>query len=113
MSVLKYSYIYKVKRSLLILATLAFTVAGCSTEQTGEHSVTSPDGTLWQSMTVEKLPDLNTSRGNHRAIVIDDEIVILGGHTEGFKPVETAEYYADGSWHTISMLYPHQNGFAA
>ena len=56
---------------------------------------------------------MNTSRGNHRAIVIGDEIVILGGHTEGFKPVETAEYYADGSWHTISMLYPHQNGFAA
>ena len=92
---------------------MTFTVTGCSTEQAGEHSVTSPDGTLWQSMTVERLPDLNTSRGNHRAIVIGDEIVILGGHTEGFKPVETAEYYADASWHTISMLYPHQNGFAA
>ena len=92
---------------------MTFTVAGCSTEQTGEHSVTSPDGTVWQSMTVERLPDLNTPRGNHRTFVIGDEIVVLGGHTEGFKPLETGEYYADGSWHTMSMLYPHQNGFAA
>jgi AraC-like DNA-binding protein len=71
------------------------------------------DGTLWQPMSVERLPDLNVSRGGHRTLVIGDEIVLLGGHTYGFKPLESAEYYADGAWHTVPMLYSHCNGFAA
>ena len=68
---------------------------------------------IWHPLTVERLPDLNTPRGSHRTVVFGDEIVVLGGHTDGFKPLETAEYYSKGEWHTVPMVYPHENGFAA
>ena len=64
-------------------------------------------------MGVERLPDLNVPRGCHRTLVLNGQITLLGGNTTGFKPIETAEYYADGAWHPVSMLYPHMNGFAA
>ena len=35
-----------------------------------------------------------------------------GGHTDGFKPMETLEYYRDGVWHEVPMHYSHDNGFA-
>ncbi len=73
----------------------------------------SPDGTRWQAMRVERLPDLTTPRGSHRTVAVGDEIVLLGGQTDGFKPLETAEYYSKGAWHTVPMLYPHINGFAS
>ena len=67
----------------------------------------------WHPLTVERLPDLNAPRASHRTAVVGDEIVLLGGQTDGFKLLETSEYYANGAWHTIPMLYPHDNGFAA
>lgn len=73
----------------------------------------SPDGTRWQALRVERLPDLTTPRGSHRTVAVGDEIVLLGGQTDGFKPLETAEYYSKGAWHTVPMLYPHINGFAS
>jgi len=38
--------------------------------------------------------------------------VVIGGHTDGFKPLETLEYFADGAWHEVPMHYSHDNGFA-
>ena len=101
------------KRLIPILVAVCVLPAGCSPCATGEDPVAGPDGTMWQPMSVERLPDLNVSRGGHRTLVIGDEIVLLGGHTDGFKPLESAEYYADGAWHTVPMLYSHCNGFAA
>ena len=98
-------------RSLLIFAIIL--LVSCTQAGTGGRSVTAPDGTQWQQMSVERLPDLNVPRANHRTIICGDEIVVLGGHTDGFKPIETAEYYAGGAWHTLPMVYPHPNGFAA
>jgi len=88
-------------------------VFSCAPAGTGGRTVTAPDGTQWQTMTVERLPNLNVPRGNHRTVAYGDEIVVLGGHTDGFKPLETAEYYAGGTWHSVQMLYSHQNGFVA
>ncbi|MBR3074802.1 MAG: helix-turn-helix transcriptional regulator [Bacteroidales bacterium] len=100
------------KYQALILAAVILS-AGCSRPQTGWHPLSGPDGTQWQPMGVERLPDLNVPRGCHRTLVLNGEITLLGGNTTGFKPIETAEYYADGAWHTVSMLYSHMNGFAA
>lgn len=100
------------KPALQIIVTAAI-LASCSPAQPGGHVVTAPDGTEWQQMTVERLPDLPTPRGSHRTVIVSNEIVLLGGQTDGFKPLGTAEYYSGGAWHTIHMLYAHINGFAA
>ena len=98
----------------LCVISVAVVLAACAPAETGgARAVAGPDGTQWHRMSVERLPDLQAPRGSHRTLVFGDEIVVLGGHTDGFKPLETAEYYADGAWHTVSMMYPHENGFAA
>lgn len=101
------------KRLPLIFLAAAICMAACSPASSGGHAVVSPDGTRWQTLRVERLPDLPTPRGSHRTVAIGDEIVLLGGQTDGFKPLETAEYYSKGVWHTVPMVYPHINGFAA
>ena len=88
-------------------------ITSCSRHSQGEREDVVSDGETFFKMTVERLPDMNEPRGSHRTVVIGDEIVVLGGQTDGFKPLETAEYYADGAWHTVGMVYPHVNGFAA
>ena len=63
-------------------------------------------------MTVERLPDLNIPRsGCVMALGPGGEPVVFGGHTTGFVPTQTAEYFADGAWHVLDMLYPHDWGF--
>lgn len=59
---------------------------------------------------VEQLPDLNTPRTGHATIVTGNEIVVIGGHTTGFIPTPTAEYFKDGEWHEIPMSYIHDQG---
>ena len=98
-------------RSLLIFAIIL--LVSCTQAGTGGRVITAPDGTQWQQMSVERLPDLNMPRANHRTLLIGDEVLVFGGHTDGFKPIETAEYYSGGTWHTLPMVYPHPNGFAA
>ena len=87
--------------------------AACSTSKGSGPAEIDVDGVVFHRMSVERLPDMNEPRGSHRTVVIGNEIVVLGGQTDGFKPLETAEYYADGAWHTVGMVYPHVNGFAA
>lgn len=60
----------------------------------------------------EQLPNLNIPRAGHNVFSVYDEIVVAGGHTNGFVPTPTAEYYKDGEWHVMQMVYPHDNGFS-
>jgi AraC-like DNA-binding protein len=34
----------------------------------------------------------------------------VGGHTSGFVPTKTAEYFKDGEWHVMQMAYTHDDG---
>lgn len=52
---------------------------------------------------VERLADLNTPRTGHATLCVGGEMVVAGGHTKGFVPTATAEYYADGQWHTLPL----------
>jgi len=61
----------------------------------------------------ERLPDLNIPRGGHALFCAGGEIVAAGGHTNGFVPTPTAEYFRDGKWHLMQMAYSHDNGFFA
>ena len=60
----------------------------------------------------EQLPRLNTPRSGHHTLCVNDEITVFGGHTSGFVPTPTAEYYKDGSWHQMDMVYTHDAGSA-
>ena len=99
------------KRALSILAAAAL-LAGCSSGKTGEHPAVGQDGTQWAPLQVERLASLNVPRGQHRTLMADGELTVIGGHTDGFRPVETLEYYANGAWHEVPMNYSHDNGFA-
>ena len=63
-------------------------------------------------MEYDRLPDLQTPRCAHGFTVAGGELCAFGGHTTGFVPVATAEYFSDGEWHTIPMTYPHAGGIA-
>lgn len=60
---------------------------------------------------VERLPDLNIPRADHSVLVVGGEPIVVGGHTSGFVPTATAEYYSDGEWHLLETVYPHDHGF--
>ncbi len=62
-------------------------------------------------MATRRLPDLNEARSGHALVWADGHIVAIGGHTTGFIPTATAEYYEGGQWHTIPTLYPHDTPF--
>ena len=85
---------------------------GCSSGKKGERLVARPDETPWKPLQVEHLASLNKPRGQHRTLMAGGELTVIGGHTDGFKPVETLEYYANGAWHEVPMNYTHDNGFA-
>lgn len=59
---------------------------------------------------VERLPDLNMPRSGHALIWANGEAVVVGGHTSGFIPTATAEYYSDGQWHLLPTVYKHDDG---
>ena len=63
-------------------------------------------------MATKRLPDMNEARSGHALVWADDHILAVGGHTTGFIPTATAEYYEGGKWHSISTLYPHDTPFA-
>lgn len=99
-------------RALSFFITLII-ITSCSQLPQREREVLVSDGVTYQQMSVERLPDMNSPRGTHRTVIIGNEIVVLGGQTDGFKPLETSEYYSEGAWHTVPMMYPHITGFAA
>lgn len=61
---------------------------------------------------VERLADLNIPRSGHMLFCAGGEMVIAGGHTSGFVPTPTAEYYSKGQWHLMQMTYSHDYGLA-
>jgi AraC-like DNA-binding protein len=62
-------------------------------------------------MHVERLPDLNIPRTAHVLAFVNGELTVIGGHTTGFIPTATAEYYRNGKWHLVDSYFPHDFGF--
>ena len=70
----------------------------------------------------EQLPDLNIPRAGHAMFYArsaegrlqgkNGELTVAGGHTNGFVPTPTAEYYKNGKWHTMPMTYIHDFGLS-
>lgn len=61
-------------------------------------------------ITVERLTDLNIPRSGHQTLLVGNTVYVFGGHTSGFVPTNTAEYYEDGTWHVLQMIYTHDHG---
>ena len=60
----------------------------------------------------ERLPDLNTPREGHAVFCAGGELMVAGGHTNGFVPTATAEYLSGSEWHQLPMTYIHDHGTA-
>lgn len=60
----------------------------------------------------ERLPNLKVARCGHTTVLAGNEPLVVGGHTTGFVPTPTAEYYHDGQWHLLTTVYTHDEGFA-
>lgn len=77
-----------------------------TTEQTDSFVLDCP----FIKLETERLPDMNISRAGHELFYVNGELVAAGGHTDGFVPTQTAEYYKDGEWHLMQMVYNHDFG---
>lgn len=64
------------------------------------------------SMDAKRLPDLTYSRGDAVVCVCGGQLVVAGGHVEGFKTTNTAEYFDGESWNEITMNHAHDMGFS-
>lgn len=90
---------------------LTILLAGCSREASSSLGpVAGGDGTLFHPISWETLPPLNTPRGGHQVMLLGDQITVFGGHTDGFIPLASAEYFSGQKWTEVSLLYPHDNG---
>lgn len=54
-----------------------------------------------QEMAWERLPDLTVPRAGHALLQLNGELTVIGGHTTGFIPTATAEYFKDGKWNKV------------
>ena len=97
--------------NLLFAALMAIIACGAKAES---GIAGNPEETVCPVIRIEAQPlaDLNIARGGHRLLVAGGEVVAIGGHTAGFIPTATAEYYADGEWHLMDMVYEHDDCFA-
>lgn len=59
---------------------------------------------------MRRLPDLSVPRSGHALFCANGELTVVGGHTSGFVPTPTAEYYRDGKWHLLHTVYTHDDG---
>lgn len=71
-----------------------------------------PSTVPFLQMRCEHLPDLNLARAGHQLFVANGELIVVGGHTDGFIRTATAEYFSNGGWHTLKTLYPHDYSFS-
>ena len=82
------------KRLTLIL--LAILTAACSRSTSGG---------------AERWPDLPEPLSTPYVMVLNGELTLFGGHTDGFVLSPSAWYLKGGTWHKAPMKYPHDYGF--
>lgn len=97
---------------LLFLTMLGSCPYSYAEKEADAEVVMTKDSTMCPvvKMDVVRMPDLNIPRSGHTTLCLDGELVVLGGHTSGFLPTPTAEYFEGGKWHQLSMVYEHDHG---
>lgn len=100
------SYIYRMKRGVLIPLTLL--LLACSG---GGKEVVEYNGVAFLPLKAERLPDLPSPRSGHVLLPLGNGFIAAGGHSTGFVPVQEAAIFRDGRWSAVPMLYTHDNAF--
>ncbi len=59
----------------------------------------------------QRWPDLPEPLSTPYVMVLNGELTLFGGHTDGFVLSQSAWYLRGGSWHKVPMKYPHDHGF--
>ncbi len=93
------------KRHLIINIIILLASASLHAIQSSESV-----GLTQKKLETEQLPDLNIPRYGHCIFFTNGELTIIGGHTTGFVPTATAEYFSGGTWHTVQTVYAHDFG---
>lgn len=93
------------KRHLIINIIILLTSVSLHAGQASESGVLTQ-----KKLETEQLPDLNIPRYGHCTFIVNGELTVIGGHTTGFVPTTTAEYFSGGMWHTMHTVYAHDYG---
>ena len=93
------------KRHLIINIIILLASASLHAVQSSESV-----GLTQKKLETEQLPDLNIPRYGHCIFFTNGELTVIGGHTTGFVPTATAEYFSGGTWHTVQTVYAHDFG---
>ena len=96
----------------VINVLLFVAVALSALAQTGGKATTDAKTCPLVRIEVERLPSLNIPRSGHSLFCLDGEIMAVGGHTSGFVPTATAEYFDKGAWHLLNTVYEHDQGLS-
>ena len=97
-----------IKRGILILISFLALSSAAAQGTTSDHPTESACPFI--KIEPERLADLNIPRFGNAIFCVNGEMTVTGGHTSGFIPTATAEYYKDGKWHLLQMVYPHDTG---
>ncbi len=89
-------------------ATITVTTSDGGKTATCAVNVTKPSVPV-SKLTFERLPDMLEARASFPAFYCGEELVVAGGHLNGFAVTNHAEYYADGAWTMMEMTYTHDN----
>ncbi len=76
--------------------------------QTSQHAGTKTSCPMVRIET-ERLPDLDIARSAHATVFAGGELTVVGGHTAGFMPTPTIEYFSNGRWRQVPMVYTHDH----
>lgn len=100
------------QRNLLVCGMIIMLLCMLITANADTHSVSSDKPCPIVKLEVKRLPDMNTARAGHAVFTVDGELMVVGGHTNGFVSTNTAEYLNDGKWQQLQMVYHHDDAFA-
>ncbi len=92
------------RKSTLLFLCLLMTALPLAAQTSGGSAC------MQQKIEAVRLPDLNIPRASSIAFFANGEVVLVGGHTNGFVPSATAEYLKDGKWHLVKTAYEHDDG---
>ena len=92
---------------------IALAACACTPGESPSRGVQVVDGVPFIKVQTKRLPDMNHARHGHIQLTTGKEMVVMGGHTTGFTPDDTAEWFDGEKWNLIPMAYPHDGSFMA